>query len=94
MRRASSSRARRTPTTSAFSTFVSSCAGEWRPRSRPSSCSICCSRAADVPAYDVARVHALLDELSSVSGRMPSADDLRSVKSDERTPPALRPDAS
>jgi benzoyl-CoA reductase/2-hydroxyglutaryl-CoA dehydratase subunit BcrC/BadD/HgdB len=31
----------------------------------------------DVPAYDVARTHALLDELSSVSGRMPSADDLR-----------------
>src|SRR5262245_7847371 len=34
------------------------------------------SRGADVPAYDVARMHALLDELSSVSGRIPSADDL------------------
>ena len=33
MRRASSSLARRTPTTSASSTCVSSCAGEWRPRS-------------------------------------------------------------
>jgi benzoyl-CoA reductase/2-hydroxyglutaryl-CoA dehydratase subunit BcrC/BadD/HgdB len=31
----------------------------------------------DVPAYDVARMHALLDELASVSGRMPSGDDLR-----------------
>ena len=36
------------------------------------------SRGADVPAYDVARTHALLDELSSASGRMTSADDLRS----------------
>jgi benzoyl-CoA reductase/2-hydroxyglutaryl-CoA dehydratase subunit BcrC/BadD/HgdB len=35
------------------------------------------SHGPDVPAYDVARMHALLDELSSVSGRMPSADDLR-----------------
>ena len=35
------------------------------------------SRGPDVPAYDVARMHALLDELSSVSGRMPSTDDLR-----------------
>jgi benzoyl-CoA reductase/2-hydroxyglutaryl-CoA dehydratase subunit BcrC/BadD/HgdB len=35
------------------------------------------SRGPDVPAYDMARMHALLDELSSVSGRMPSADDLR-----------------
>ena len=35
------------------------------------------SRGADVPAYDVARTRALLDELASVSGRMPSADDLR-----------------
>src|SRR5262245_43135842 len=35
------------------------------------------SRGPDVPAYDVARMHALLDELSSVSDRMPSADDLR-----------------
>ena len=35
------------------------------------------SRGADVPAYDVARTRALLDELSSASGRMPSADDLR-----------------
>ena len=35
------------------------------------------SRGADVPAYDVARVHALLDELSAASGRTPSADDLR-----------------
>ena len=35
------------------------------------------SRGADVPAYDVARLHALLDELSSASGRRPSADDLR-----------------
>jgi benzoyl-CoA reductase/2-hydroxyglutaryl-CoA dehydratase subunit BcrC/BadD/HgdB len=31
----------------------------------------------DVPAYDVERMHALLDELASVSGRMPSGDDLR-----------------
>ena len=30
-----------------------------------------------VPAYDVARMHALLDELSSASGRMASDDDLR-----------------
>jgi hypothetical protein len=35
------------------------------------------SRGADVPAYDVARTRALLDDLASVSGRMPSADDLR-----------------
>jgi benzoyl-CoA reductase/2-hydroxyglutaryl-CoA dehydratase subunit BcrC/BadD/HgdB len=35
------------------------------------------SRGAEVPAYDVARTQALLDELSSASGRMPSADDLR-----------------
>ena len=35
------------------------------------------SRGADVPAYDVARTRALLDDLSSASGRMPSADDLR-----------------
>jgi benzoyl-CoA reductase/2-hydroxyglutaryl-CoA dehydratase subunit BcrC/BadD/HgdB len=34
------------------------------------------SRDPDVPAYDVARMHALLDELSSVSGRMPSVADL------------------
>jgi benzoyl-CoA reductase/2-hydroxyglutaryl-CoA dehydratase subunit BcrC/BadD/HgdB len=35
------------------------------------------SRGPEVPAYDAARMHALLDELSAVSGRMPSADDLR-----------------
>jgi benzoyl-CoA reductase/2-hydroxyglutaryl-CoA dehydratase subunit BcrC/BadD/HgdB len=35
------------------------------------------SRGPDVPAYDVARMHALLDELSSASGRMASDDDLR-----------------
>jgi hypothetical protein len=35
------------------------------------------SRGADVPAYDAARMHALLGELSSVSGRVPSDDDLR-----------------
>jgi benzoyl-CoA reductase/2-hydroxyglutaryl-CoA dehydratase subunit BcrC/BadD/HgdB len=35
------------------------------------------SRGPDVPAYDVARMHALLDELTSVSGRMRSTDDLR-----------------
>src|SRR5688572_26195259 len=35
------------------------------------------ARGPDVPAYDVARTHALLDDLSSASGRMPSADDLR-----------------
>jgi hypothetical protein len=35
------------------------------------------SRGAHVPAYDVARTRALLDDLSSASGRMPSADDLR-----------------
>ena len=35
------------------------------------------SRGADVPAYDAARMRALLDELSSASGRTPSADDLR-----------------
>ena len=35
------------------------------------------SRGPDVPAYDLARVHALLGELSSVSGRTPTADDLR-----------------
>jgi hypothetical protein len=35
------------------------------------------SRGPDVPAYDVARVHALLDDLSSASGRMASDDDLR-----------------
>ena len=78
MQRASSSRARRTPTTSASSTCVSSYAGEWRQRSRPLSCSTCCSRAARTCAiYDVARTRALLDELASGSGRMPSADDLR-----------------
>jgi hypothetical protein len=36
------------------------------------------SRGPDVPAYDVARMHALFDELSSASGRMASDDDLRS----------------
>jgi hypothetical protein len=35
------------------------------------------SSGAVVRAYDVARTQALLDELSSVSGRAPSADDLR-----------------
>ena len=35
------------------------------------------SRSPDVPAYDVARMHALLDELSSASGRTASDDDLR-----------------
>jgi benzoyl-CoA reductase/2-hydroxyglutaryl-CoA dehydratase subunit BcrC/BadD/HgdB len=35
------------------------------------------SRGAEVPAYDVARTRALLDELSSASGRMPSGDELR-----------------
>src|SRR4029453_11282204 len=35
------------------------------------------SRGADVSAYDAARTRAVLDELSSASGRMPSADDLR-----------------
>jgi hypothetical protein len=35
------------------------------------------SRGGDVPAYDVARAQALLDELSAVSGRTPSPDDLR-----------------
>lgn len=35
------------------------------------------SHGADVPAYDVARTRALLDDLSSASGRIPSADDLR-----------------
>jgi benzoyl-CoA reductase/2-hydroxyglutaryl-CoA dehydratase subunit BcrC/BadD/HgdB len=35
------------------------------------------SRDPDVPAYGVARMRALLDELSAVSGRVPSADDLR-----------------
>ena len=35
------------------------------------------SRDPDVAAYDVARVHALLGELSSVSGRTPTDDDLR-----------------
>lgn len=35
------------------------------------------SRGADVRAYDVARTRVLLDELSSASGRTPSADDLR-----------------
>lgn len=35
------------------------------------------SRGADVRSHDVARTHALLDELASDSGRMPSADDLR-----------------
>ena len=35
------------------------------------------SRGADVPAYNAARTRALLDDLSSASGVMPSADDLR-----------------
>src|SRR5688572_2995751 len=35
------------------------------------------SRGADVLAYNVTRTRALLDELASGSGRMPSADDLR-----------------
>ena len=35
------------------------------------------SRGADVRNHDVARTRALLDELASGSGRMPSADDLR-----------------
>jgi PAS domain-containing protein len=35
------------------------------------------SDGADVRAYDVARARALVDELSSASGRAPSADDLR-----------------
>ena len=35
------------------------------------------SRGVEVRAYDVARTRVLLDELSSASGRTPSADDLR-----------------
>ena len=35
------------------------------------------SGGADVPAYDVARTRVLLDDLSSVSRRVPSSDDLR-----------------
>ena len=35
------------------------------------------SRGPDVAAYDVARIHALLDELSLAPGRTPSDDDLR-----------------
>jgi benzoyl-CoA reductase/2-hydroxyglutaryl-CoA dehydratase subunit BcrC/BadD/HgdB len=35
------------------------------------------SRGPDVPAYDVARTRALLDDLSSATGRTPSTDDLR-----------------
>jgi benzoyl-CoA reductase/2-hydroxyglutaryl-CoA dehydratase subunit BcrC/BadD/HgdB len=35
------------------------------------------SHGADVPAYDAARTRALLDDLSSASGRTPSADELR-----------------
>jgi len=35
------------------------------------------SRGADVRTHDVARTRALFDELTSSSGRMPSADDLR-----------------
>jgi len=35
------------------------------------------SGGAEVPAYDVARTRVLLDDLSSVSGRAPSGDDLR-----------------
>ena len=35
------------------------------------------SRGPEVRAYDVARTHTLLDELATVSGRAPSADDLR-----------------
>ena len=35
------------------------------------------SRGTDVPAYNVARTRALLDDFSSASGRRPSADDLR-----------------
>ena len=35
------------------------------------------SHGADVPAYDVARTRALLDDLSPASGCMPSGDDLR-----------------
>ena len=35
------------------------------------------SRGAEVRAYDAARTRQLLDELASVSGRSPSADDLR-----------------
>jgi benzoyl-CoA reductase/2-hydroxyglutaryl-CoA dehydratase subunit BcrC/BadD/HgdB len=35
------------------------------------------SRGPDVPAHNVARTRALLDDLSSASGRMPSSDDLR-----------------
>ena len=35
------------------------------------------SRGAEVRAYDVARTRVLLDELSSASGRTPSAEDLR-----------------
>ena len=35
------------------------------------------SRGPDVPAYDVARTRALLDDLSSATGRIPSPDDLR-----------------
>ena len=93
MRRASSFRARRTPTTSASSTCVSSYAGEWRQRSRPSSCSTCCSRAAQTcrPTTWRARAHC------STSWRRVRAGCLLPTisagRSRERMPPVQRPDA-
>ena len=78
MRRASSSRARRTPTTSASSTCVSLYAREWRQRSRPLSCSTCCSRAVRTCGITTWRARAHCStSWPRCSGRMPSADDLR-----------------
>ena len=94
MRRASSSRARRMPTTSASSICVSSCAGEWRRGLPPVLLfDLLQSRGADVRAYDVARTRALLDELLVGCRAGCLLPTISAGRSRERTRPVRRPDA-
>ena len=93
---ASCCRARRIPTTSAFSICVSSCAAASRPRSRPSCCSICCSSdGADVRAYDAA-THARAARRAAREPRAGSRrpHDLRREIARRQSARARRPDAS
>ena len=92
MWRASSSPARRTPTTSASSTCVSLCAREWQQRSRPSSCSTCCSRAVRTCRNTTWRARAHCSTRWPRVG--PDAFCRRSPPGDQREPmpPVPRPD--
>ena len=93
MQRASSSRARRMPTTSASSTCVSSYAGEWRPRLRPLSCSTCCSRAAQTCGATTRRARARCSTSwrRFRAGCLPPT--ISAGRSHEPMRPAPRPDA-